>query len=438
MQDAVEELLKPIRDGESDTLRLPNDLHRVEKMALFEALPTLKGLKRFHMPSTVWDPGFLEDTFIDGLRKCTSLESIDIRQHQFSDQGALKFVQALADIKGLKHLFLNFTELPPPALDALADTVNTLDDLHGLHIDGNAWTQGAFDHLADALKKHHNLSALTMTAPSGAGSNAKAPKPNDSYFAETLVDAYLPNLVTMHGVFNDALRQKVDMNTNECNRAKRAIGETKEDPANPYRGKRELTPEEIFTIEGLRPALKHLAPSATGSLADYDAYLQTLPTLENNLPPTAEALFTTADEGLSPLENPLVWRNQPDLLEIIATNGTLQDRQRRTEKGTSAIEAAFAFLPTDTVLDTLHRHNIRIGLKDLLKPDGSNTPLFDIIDKKGNAGALLSQTNREGMSVREQGRLIQAVRNAKHSQTPDFATQLLSRIKTSSLPGRGR
>lgn len=429
----VKEILEAVRSGESDTIKITAGLNRWELQELIGEIPTLPKLRKLDLWNASLD-GYMVGILADAISQRTDIEELNFNKVPLEEAGVRRLAKAMLPNKGMKKLYFSFCDLEEKEIAPLLESVEKLKGLEGLHLNGNEWSQAMHDRIGDTLAQHRNLAAL------GLMPSTQRPHPNhdDSHFADALLGHPHPNLVTMNGLRAPQINGLLGRNIQLMQENKKTLGMMMSLYEDYAATAKEVTPEQLFHIEGQLAALRH-STSSPNTMIPYETFLRALPQLTKGEPLTLEGLYTRDAEGFTPLENPLTWREHPELLETIAQAGNLDKSDRRTAKGTSLLQAAFEYLPAQDVLTTLNRHGMRIDKAMLLDSDDAPKPLLETLIRKGEVGACFTPENWRGGSMDELKALVRALPEETRQYLPSLHGVLYQlQISPQTAQPRGR
>ena len=154
----------------------------------------------------------------------------------------------------------------------------------------------------------------------------------------------------------------------------------------------------LTSMQRLERCLPGLQTTAQGDmdlldiLRDYKALLRFAPQLPTNRPVSIEDLITTNEDGVTPLHNPRLFKEQPSLLDDLLTRGelTAETLKRETPQGFSVLDHLAAFAPPHDTLATLAQHDITVSTPGIWFDDaGKPTEAFRLLSKQDDGMAAL-------------------------------------------------
>ena len=184
------------------------------------------------------------------------------------------------------------------------------------------------------------------------------------------------------------------------------------------------------------PALKTIA---MGNLDLYDyiqnykAHLSFAPRLPTDRAVSLEDLIATDADSVTPLHNPLLFREQPELLDNLLTRGELnaETLKRQTPQGFSVLDHLAAFAPPHETIATLEEHGISIMTPGLwFDGDGKTTHAFTLLGKQEDGmAALFNYEHWHDLPVREIKTLLNGFDDATRDAIPNRHALLATRTQ---------
>lgn len=335
---------------------------------------------------------------------------------RISPGNAQNLAQGLAPNRQLKRLKFSWSVPESTVLDHLTSLVEDLPHLQQLLLSGGVWSQQSHDKLAAALADKKELVILELSPT--PDEKAKSPQfLSDDAFEDALLGQPHPNLMRFGGNTSLPVQKVIHMNDQRRFETQKFIYQ--ELNSNYDAMCNRITPQRIVAFETLYPALNQNGAFGNGVRDTYRLFLEQLPKLPE--PPEgktlSDALFEADAHGFTPLDNPHTWRNRPNLLAQLAEETPLaQALQRRSPKGMSVLEAAFAYLPAGQVIGTLNQANVQVQQHELLAAGNKPTPLLDILIGKHEIGALFTQANWSG--GKDSGQMMACIRDLPEETRP--------------------
>lgn len=164
---------------------------------------------------------------------------------------------------------------------------------------------------------------------------------------------------------------------------------------------------------------------------DFERLLERLPGFPAK---GTETLFTPDESGFAPLDNPLLWsdRTMEDFTSLPLTKELLE---RRTPKGSSLLDSAFAAFPAEALLEHLHAVGVKVQMKALLAEDGKPSELLARLVDEGLAQRLFTPHNWQGAATEELRKTFEAI--PAHAQG-QISYQTLRLVTSAPAQAKGR
>lgn len=381
--------------------------------AVFEA----PSLRSFALQDVVLNPESAA-LLTQALASRKDIESVSFLESPLTDSQVAGIADALRDKPHLHKISFRGI-LGDGGVCALADMIAASPQLREINLIQNDWSQASHDKLAQALENSRDLTLLTLQY-NGVDLQHDA-------FETVLLGNPHPNFYMLHGIDSAPLKQMAENNETELAKSIHFFLKLGQQDQNYAALAENTSATEIFGAEIQHASLNNMMGRNGQGSSQYEFLIQHMPKLDLAAPLDV-ALFTPDSAHLTPLENPLVWEAHPGLLDRLAGQRLLTPEllQRRTEKGTSLLEAACAFRPTSEVLSTLNRLNMRMDERLFFAEDHIQTPLMGTIALKGEIPQLFTADNWAGRPLAAFDGFVQDVKR----MYPHAAIPPLQRLRT--------
>lgn len=109
--------------------------------------------------------------------------------------------------------------------------------------------------------------------------------------------------------------------------------------------------------------------------------------------------------------------------------------ERRTPKGSSLLDSAFAAFPAEALLEHLHAVGVKVQMKALLAEDGKPSELLARLVDEGLAQRLFTPHNWQGAATEELRKTFEAI--PAHAQG-QISYQTLRLVTSAPAQAKGR
>ncbi|MBM3616953.1 MAG: hypothetical protein FJX23_00220 [Alphaproteobacteria bacterium] len=425
----LDQRLDEIRKAESDDLQLNFDRMNgedIERVA--QAIFTAPFLRKVHFMGPVNSAA--THLLSEALASRSDIVDFGWTSNKGQDENIAKAINSLENSKGLNTLYVTWSDAGEKTMDAVIKRIEANPDFEHLFASGGTWSQETHDRLAEAVKDKKSLITLNTST--------RKLDLDDTKLAEALANNPHPNLLAPIGCHElDVIHLKNDNNA-ACERVKTAFKRIPEEiDQNTFNAT--LTPQLLADSAERLPALKSCDAMGATHLAHYTALAETLPQSENPL--DISTLFAKNETGFAPIENPLTWREVPDLLAQLESSGKLDNESLslRTEKGSSLSDMALLHAPAGEVLPVLNRFGIKLKKDALLTEEGQPTELLERLHSRGELSAIFSPTNWTGSTPGELRATVEALPKEMADKLPPLnGLQQILRAAQPSRSGIGR
>lgn len=430
----IDDMLENLRDGKSESLHL-NGL--VDPITFYEILDSIREAPKVEKLRFAAS-GFDKDD-VAQLLEVTALHP-ELKELELSDapidrKGAVQLVNALSSVKNLRSLKLANCKMDDDAMQPIVEWVAKQEGLRSLELRGNDWSQSTHDRLAWAVRNNTSLTRLDL--------RPESERKDNHAFETALLHKPHPNFF-MSDVKSGPLFKLMGHNHRYMTHTENFIQNKVHGPDRDYATvAARVKPEYLFNAEAHRDVVEYRQQNRPEYMNAYDAFLAQMPRLPEGAAVSLDALLKPDSEGLTPLENPLVWKQHPDLLGKLAAAGELTEStlKRETPRGTSVLEAAFAYRPATETLAALNDKNIRVNQSKLIGEEGEPLKLAELLTMKGEIAALFTSDNWKGADVDAPAKLREAFGKHAQLQTPSLhglTQQLRLDKRQQNMVGIGR
>lgn len=389
----LQDHLRQIKCGMQTTLTIDRPLTQKEFDQVLDAVETAPMLTELHFHSVQLMSGQVNE-LLDHLRGQKNLREFFLNHSIVQEETAAKLRDFLSEQKQLSKLQLIGCGMFDADIAMLAPVFKQLPELRRLDISHNRWGRQGTASLAEALARCRGLCALNADHKENSSLN-------DGLFA-TLMHTPHPHLLVSAPEHAFGLHRRMVLS--HFLQAEDFLNTYCSDPAmQDFPPSRPIMPTNIYTAESLRRGLLHQKPEFKEKYAFFDRIMAMLPRLAPDEPTTIDNLLRANGSGFCPAENPLVWEERPHLLDELRMRGELTgpNAVRKTEKQSSLMEAAYAFLPAEKATEAFNRAGIAVRGNHLFAANGSATELLKIIHVKQELGCLFTPANWAGANARE-------------------------------------
>ncbi|MBM3616955.1 MAG: hypothetical protein FJX23_00230 [Alphaproteobacteria bacterium] len=407
----IDEMLDNLREGKSDALHHSGLIDPITFYEIIESVKEAPKVEKLRFSASGFDKDDVEQ-LLEAVATRPELKELELSDAPFDRKGALQLVNALSNVKGLHVLRLNNCQMKDEAMQPLVEWIATQKNLRSIEIRGNEWHQSTHDRLAWAIRDNTSLVRMDIR-PQGerldnhAFETALLHKPHPNFFMSDIKSGPIFNLIGHNHRYMTLTETFIQNKVHGAKMDYAAIAQR-------------IKPESLFNAESHRDVVAYRQQNTPDYMRAYDDFLEQMPKLPEDKPVSLAALMQPDAEGLTPLENPLVWKQHPKLLAELAAKGELTDAalKQETPKGTTLLEAAVAYRPLPETLQVMNKQGLHMRLHRLIDGSGQHTRLMETVMMKGETSALFAADNWKGASPKEPPQLRNALSDKAQLQVP--------------------